>query len=57
MPIPNDAVAENFEKLDQVIDSFNPAELIFLGDLFHSSSITNLINSNYGLKTKVYLYV
>jgi DNA ligase-associated metallophosphoesterase len=37
MPIPNDAVVENFEKIDEVIDYFNPAELIFLGDLFHSS--------------------
>ncbi len=37
MPIPNDAALENFEKLDQIISYFNPAQLVFLGDLFHAS--------------------
>ncbi|TDW48792.1 putative phosphoesterase [Flavobacterium sp. 270] len=35
--IPNNAIAENFNKLTAVVALFNPEKVIFLGDLFHSS--------------------
>ena len=36
MAIPNEAIFENFTRLNVVIDFFNPKIIIFLGDLFHS---------------------
>ncbi|MBE8728318.1 ligase-associated DNA damage response endonuclease PdeM [Flavobacterium hungaricum] len=35
--IPQNAVAENFKRLTDVIELFCPHKVIFLGDLFHSS--------------------
>lgn len=37
MAIPKDAVFENFNRLNILVDLFKPATIIFLGDLFHSS--------------------
>lgn len=34
--VPPEALYTNFEKLDRVLDHFNPERLCFLGDLFHS---------------------
>jgi uncharacterized protein len=34
--IPNEAVFENFHRLDMVVHFFNPETIVFLGDLFHS---------------------
>ena len=34
--VPQAAIYENFEKLDTVIDFFQPEYICFLGDLFHS---------------------
>ena len=34
--IPNEAVFENFHRLDNVVHFFNPKTIVFLGDLFHS---------------------
>ena len=34
--VPQQALYENFEKLDKLLDFFNPKRLCFLGDLFHS---------------------
>jgi len=36
MAIPNDAIFENFTRLNVVVDLFKPETIIFLGDLFHS---------------------
>lgn len=36
MAIPNDAIFENFTKLNVVLELFKPETIIFLGDLFHS---------------------
>lgn len=36
MAIPNDAIFENFTKLNVVLELFKPEIIIFLGDLFHS---------------------
>ncbi|MBC7525165.1 MAG: ligase-associated DNA damage response endonuclease PdeM [Flavobacterium sp.] len=36
MAIPNDAIFENFTRLNLVVDFFQPETIIFLGDLFHS---------------------
>ena len=36
MAIPNDAIFENFTKLNVVLELFKPETVIFLGDLFHS---------------------
>jgi DNA ligase-associated metallophosphoesterase len=36
MAIPNDAIFENFKRLNVVVDLFKPKTVIFLGDLFHS---------------------
>lgn len=36
MAIPNEAIFENFTRLNTVIDLFIPKTVIFLGDLFHS---------------------
>ena len=36
MAIPNDAIFENFTRLNVVVDFFKPETIIFLGDLFHS---------------------
>lgn len=36
MAIPNEAIFENFSRLNTVIDLFKPETIIFLGDLFHS---------------------
>ncbi len=36
MAIPNDAIFENFTRLNLVVDLFKPENIIFLGDLFHS---------------------
>ena len=36
MAIPNDAIFENFIRLNVVVDFFKPEIVIFLGDLFHS---------------------
>ena len=35
--VPQNAIAENFERLSQVVDHFQPEKICFLGDLFHSS--------------------
>lgn len=35
--VPIQAIAQNFEKLDQLLKEFDPEHIIFLGDLFHSS--------------------
>lgn len=34
--IPNDAIFENFTRLNTVLELFSPEGIIFLGDLFHS---------------------
>ncbi len=34
--VPETAILENFERLDAVVQYFAPAEICFLGDLFHS---------------------
>ncbi len=34
--IPTNPIAENFERLNVVIEKFNPDTIVFLGDLFHS---------------------
>ena len=36
MAIPNEAIFENFIRLNVVVDFFKPETIIFLGDLFHS---------------------
>lgn len=36
LAIPENAIVENFNRLDEVVASFNPGKIIFLGDLFHS---------------------
>ena len=36
MAIPNNAIHENFKRLNTVLDIFKPETIIFLGDLFHS---------------------
>lgn len=36
MAIPNEAIFENFTRLNVVVDTFKPSSIIFLGDLFHS---------------------
>ncbi|MEO8237656.1 MAG: ligase-associated DNA damage response endonuclease PdeM [Flavobacterium sp.] len=38
--IPNNAIAENFTRLTNVVEFFCPEKIIFLGDLFHSSKNT-----------------
>ncbi|MDQ1166030.1 ligase-associated DNA damage response endonuclease PdeM [Flavobacterium sp. SORGH_AS_0622] len=35
--IPQNAISENFRKITEVLDYFNPKKIIFLGDLFHST--------------------
>jgi len=35
--IPQNAISENFRKITEVLDYFNPDKIIFLGDLFHST--------------------
>ena len=35
--IPNDAISENFNRLDILLAEFQPQTIIFLGDLFHST--------------------
>ena len=35
--VPQKAIQKNFEMMDEVIDYFQPATVIFMGDLFHSS--------------------
>ena len=37
LAIPNEAILENFNKLDDLLALFNPQKIIFLGDLFHST--------------------
>lgn len=34
--VPQGAIAENFRRLEEVVEFFQPEEIIFLGDLFHS---------------------
>jgi len=34
--IPENSILRNFERLDSVLQYFNPEKVIFLGDLFHS---------------------
>ena len=36
MAIPNQAIFENFKRLNEVVTLFKPETIIFLGDLFHS---------------------
>jgi uncharacterized protein len=36
LAIPQQAIDENFKRLDKVISLFTPGKIIFLGDLFHS---------------------
>lgn len=35
--VPQNAIAQNFERLTAVVEHFQPARICFLGDLFHSS--------------------
>lgn len=35
--VPQNAIAENFDRLTRVIEYFQPEKICFLGDLFHSS--------------------
>jgi DNA ligase-associated metallophosphoesterase len=35
--IPQNAISENFRKITEVLEYFNPDKIIFLGDLFHST--------------------
>ncbi len=35
--VPQNAIAENFERLTRVVERFEPEKICFLGDLFHSS--------------------
>ena len=35
--VPQNAVLGNYQKLNEVVDFFEPQKIIFLGDLFHSS--------------------
>lgn len=53
MAIPENAIPENFNRLDHVVASFKPEKIIFLGDLFHSK-INNEWNlfANWVTKTK-----
>ena len=37
--VPKKAIAKNFEKLQDVIQSFAPKVICFLGDLFHSINL------------------
>lgn len=36
LAIPENAIVENFKRLDEIVGLFNPEKIIFLGDLFHS---------------------
>lgn len=36
LAVPQEAVATNFRKLDEVVNFFQPESIYFLGDLFHS---------------------
>lgn len=36
LAIPVQAIPENFKRMDEVLDLFEPEKIIFLGDLFHS---------------------
>lgn len=36
LAIPENAIIENFNRLDEVVGVFHPEKIIFLGDLFHS---------------------
>ena len=36
LAIPENAILENFTRMDEVLELFKPEKLIFLGDLFHS---------------------
>ena len=36
MAVPNQAIFENFTRLNEVVAIFKPETIIFLGDLFHS---------------------
>jgi DNA ligase-associated metallophosphoesterase len=36
LAIPGNAIAENFKRLDEVVELFIPYKIIFMGDLFHS---------------------
>jgi len=36
LAVPSTAIPENFNRLDEVVNFFNPKTIIFLGDLFHS---------------------
>jgi DNA ligase-associated metallophosphoesterase len=35
--VPQQAIAGNFQKMNEVIEFFDPSKIAFLGDLFHSS--------------------
>ena len=35
--VPQNAIAQNFERLTAVVEHFQPSRICFLGDLFHSS--------------------
>lgn len=36
LAIPENAILENFTRMDEVLELFKPEKIIFLGDLFHS---------------------
>ena len=36
LAIPENAIVENFNRLDEAVELFHPGKIIFLGDLFHS---------------------
>ncbi len=36
IPVPQEGTQNNFNRLDEIIASTNPANLLFVGDLFHS---------------------
>ncbi|VXC28910.1 Metallophosphoesterase [Flavobacterium sp. 9AF] len=37
LAIPNSAISKNFDKLNELLDVYQPQKIIFLGDLFHST--------------------
>lgn len=37
LAIPENAIVENFNRLDEIVELFIPEKIIFLGDLFHST--------------------
>jgi DNA ligase-associated metallophosphoesterase len=51
LAIPENAIPENFKRLDEVVRVFNPEKIIFLGDLFHSKINTEWSLFSYWVST------